>query len=527
MLTLDDLLGRNYLPAELPPAFVSTTLGQHAADLKRAWSAPKREPSRPVRFNLARHGSLRRQLGIPNPVHQLSIADLICTRWSDIDQKLAHAPSLSLSRPSLNEPAGGARSFGPRFLMDVQADRRAQIRAGMRFSLRADIARFYPSIYTHSIEWAIHGKAASKTALSSRQSPGWGTDLDTAIRRAQDQETMGIPIGPYTSAIIAELVLSAIDASLDATMPPGTLRGFRYVDDYELTFARRETAEEVLHALQAQLGEFNLHLNALKTGIIALPTNLDSPWSAHLRGMFFRPRVRDERRDLLRLFDIAVELAARYPDQQVQKYALGILRKGVTVSAANWPMVQGWLLQCLVAEPGTARDVLKELLRYDRIGSSHSVKRDILSESLQRLIQVHIPQGHSSEVAWGLWGMIEFKLPIDVDTARAVVAMDDPIVALLALACHHEFGIWPAAVDFTPYHQFMTHDQLYGERWILAYEAMKQGWLQPSTSNDALTNDPYFKEMANRGVTFFDAFRPLGVDAGPESPFWLGSSGGP
>lgn len=524
MLTLDLLLGRDYLPFELPPGFVSTSFGQQAQALKLAWnkSAGDCRSSKPVRFNLARHGSLRRQLSIPNPVNQLYLADIICNNWAEIDARIGRESLLSLSRPVLSDK--GTPRLQKKFEQKVQPENRARARAGMRYILRTDIARFYPSIYTHSIEWAAIGKSTAKEAFrrGDKRSGGWGKQLDHAVRKAQDNESTGIPIGPMTSVIIAELVLSEVDQGLASMVPRH--RGFRYIDDYEIAFADLRAAEAALHALQGELAEFHLQLNPLKTRIVSLPTNLDSPWTAHLKGMFFRPRVKDQRRDLLRLFDIAFELSAKHPDETVQKYALGILRNGVTADADNWRLVENWLMQCIVAEPGTARNVLSELKRYDKlVEPACRVDRDLLGETLKALIRDHIGPGHSSEVAWGLWGMVEFKLPIDEATAKRVVAMDDPIVALLALFCHHIAGIWPKTVGFESYEPYMTHADLRGERWILAYEAMRRGWLQPATPGDALDQDPFFAEMERLGVSFIDEKGELQPGSAPPLPFWTGS----
>jgi hypothetical protein len=38
----------------------------------------------------------------------------------------------------------------------------AAVRYAARYVLKTDVARFYHSIYTHSIPWVIHGKAAAK-----------------------------------------------------------------------------------------------------------------------------------------------------------------------------------------------------------------------------------------------------------------------------------------------------------------------------------------------------------------------------
>ena len=83
-----------------------------------------------------------------------------------------------------------------------------------------------PSLYTHSIPWALYGKAASKAALAtkSRSRRRFGDKLDAALQCMNHGQTNGIPIGPDTSLVVAELVLSAVDVTLNENR---VLSGFR------------------------------------------------------------------------------------------------------------------------------------------------------------------------------------------------------------------------------------------------------------------------------------------------------------
>jgi hypothetical protein len=60
----------------------------------------------------------------------------------------------------------------------------------------------------------MHGKAASKKDTSSNSPTVNFNKLDWCLRRGQDGQTIGIPIGPDTSRIIGELICSAIDGKL-------------------------------------------------------------------------------------------------------------------------------------------------------------------------------------------------------------------------------------------------------------------------------------------------------------------------
>jgi hypothetical protein len=52
-----------------------------------------------------------------------------------------------------------------------------------------------------------------------------------------DGQTHGIPIGPDTSLVVAEILLSSVDQSM-LNAHPDLISGFRYVDDYELSFSK-------------------------------------------------------------------------------------------------------------------------------------------------------------------------------------------------------------------------------------------------------------------------------------------------
>src|SRR3546814_11832432 len=72
--------------------------------------------------------------------------------------------------------------------------------------VKTDSTRVYPSIYTHSIAWAILGKAHVKASHHTTAFKGhFANHLDKAVGAGQEGQTIGIPIGPDTSRIIAEL----------------------------------------------------------------------------------------------------------------------------------------------------------------------------------------------------------------------------------------------------------------------------------------------------------------------------------
>ena len=65
--------------------------------------------------------------------------------------------------------------------------------------VKADIKNFYPSIYTHSIAWAIHGKNFIRKDRNRHDYRFLGNRLDRLFQYSNDQKTNGIPIGPVVS----------------------------------------------------------------------------------------------------------------------------------------------------------------------------------------------------------------------------------------------------------------------------------------------------------------------------------------
>ena len=162
-----------------------------------------------------------------------SLPTLLKVRFQEHPYVL-HCWSASSSTPS-SEPSG-SRGF------------RAAARATGKIILHTDVSRFYNSIYTHSIPWALHTKLIAKQRR--RDYTLLGNRLDRALRNMQDGQTMGIAIGPDASLIISEIVLAAIDESFQKS---GRVRGLRYVDDYELVFSSTSEAEDGLARLGTDL----------------------------------------------------------------------------------------------------------------------------------------------------------------------------------------------------------------------------------------------------------------------------------
>ena len=503
---LANILARGYFPKELPPPFNTKLFGAFAETAPPVFHLDTSKKgskgnlvSRPAVHNLARTGTLRRKLTIPNPVNQYQIASAVAQGWPELKSACALSP-ISLTMPRYLKH--GARAINPRSPFDAMPVARARSRTASRYLLTTDLSQFYPSIYTHSIPWALHTKSVAKTKPNDYSL--LGNVIDLSMRNSQDRQTIGIPIGPDTSLVIAEAILSSVDAQLTGTI---TRRGFRYIDDIACGFRTVSEAEETLGRLQQLIGQLQLELNPRKTRIIELPAELEASWVPHLRLFAFRSSTAGaQQTDLLSYFGRAFELAASQRGEAILRYSVQRMRS-VTIFEQNWALYESLLLQCLSVEPGTAPAVIGELYKYH---SCMPLDRPRITEALEQLIQDHAPLHHGSEVVWALWGAICLNCPLDAKAVNMSLLASDPCVALCTLHARAK-GLVTGYVDVSTLEALMHDGELTDTQWLLAYEANVKGWLPNMGGKDFVAAHKYFGPMKAAGVAFYDETAKLAI----------------
>jgi len=494
MPTVESIVSRGFFPRELPPAFSTFVLGQFLAasdsSLPHEFISSDRKAKLST-HNLARSGTLRRQLGIPNPIHFYRLASFIANNWEPLYFFTANS-HLSLTKPV---DCKTGRAIDRQFELHERVLQRSRIRSTARYIVQTDISRFYPSIYTHSIPWALHTKSVAK---SNRSDSLIGNVLDKLVRNAQDGQTMGIPIGPDSSLLIAEIILSAVDHKLDIK---GLINGFRYIDDYEFGFMTLAEAEDAISQLQNILCEYELALNPKKTEIINLPLPAEHPAISEIRVFNFRSTTVGQQSDLIRYFDRVFALARENPEGCIIAYAVSRLSGVIVILPANMSLLENLLLQSIINEPGAIRQVLNQLLRLREAGLGFDIER--VSQVLNGVIQQHAPKGHGSEVAWAIWGLIVFEMPFEAANLDVAINMNDPVVSILLLDAMNK-SLLPKTADISHFEPIMTTDELYGDQWLLSYEANVKGWVPSPGGNDHVSAEPCFSFLKSHNIHFYD-----------------------
>ena len=188
--------------------------------------------------------------------------------------------------------------------------------------VKADIKNFYPSVYTHSLAWAIHGKRSirhGRKGKNRRDVKLVGNRLDKLFQMANDGCTNGLPIGPAVSDIASEIVASAVDRVLTAELRKCEVKceAVRFKDDYRILVSSEADARKVVKILQTALKEYNLELSDEKTTVLALPDGLFRPWVSRYHLVHPRKKSRFTWKQFRELYLAVVEIDRRHPNTGV------------------------------------------------------------------------------------------------------------------------------------------------------------------------------------------------------------------
>lgn len=152
------------------------------------------------------------------------------------------------------------------FWWEGMEQRSLELALQYRYMLVTDITNCYPSMYTHSIAWAIMGK--NKAKLKKGKHGYLGNVIDTYIQGMQYGQTNGIPLESTLFDFIAEIILGYADKILSLRIRREKIEDYkilRYRDDYRIFANSKEQLERIAFLLHEVLGDFNLQLNSKKT----------------------------------------------------------------------------------------------------------------------------------------------------------------------------------------------------------------------------------------------------------------------
>jgi hypothetical protein len=440
---------------------------------------------------VARSSYYRRSTSILNPIAFYKLAEEISNSWSELELHYKKS-SFTKSAPKLG---GELRAIQLTKFSELHEQKIVRS-SGHRFALITDITSFFPSLYTHTIPWALHSKPVAKAKPKDKTL--CGNRLDQCSMQAQDGQTIGLPIGPDTSHILAELIGVGIDRIIEKELGVAP-SGFRYVDDFYLFFDSRQDAEKALGIVNRAITAYQLGINAGKTRIIETRELAEESWKYRVKKLRIDPRISRQRDDIHHYFESLFALERAFRDESLMKYGLRQISSQI-VKKSNWETFESYLIKCGYGFPNTIQTVVHIFCTY----AAHGYPLNI--DAIRRFIDVKLQDAalsdHHGEVSWLLWLCKELQLKLSNKAAIEVMRMDSSVCKLVLLDLRKSKLI-DAAFDRSALKALATSKALTEAHWLLSYEAGRRGWLG-TRSRGHILGHQWFASLVKAKVQFYD-----------------------
>ena len=511
---LTQFLQRGYFPKELPPAFTTYLFALNANDMKshleKGWNSVN---AAPIKCSIPRNAIGRRYVHVVHPLPYFFLAKYLSENYSDI-KIVCKQSAISYSSPvtsdGLNQRYITTRSRDVSSFQSVLQKKSLD----KYVELKVDISNFYPSIYTHIIPWCFVGRDVAKKIWKSQTtktrapySPAIHTlyhkasEIDELIQKCQEKQTHGIPVGPDSSFLVAEAILSYIDSIILGKVPAAV--GCRYYDDYYLYFDTEAEAEQMLKIMIDEFKQFGLEVNLDKVEINRLPISFMDRYAIKLSRFDFSSKRKDQMLQIY--FEIVWSLVRECPAK-----AHTILRYSMITLGRNLPSFspqeENLLYILLFKTAVLAPAIIPELLGV--VNKIHSSPDPVvLKRMTDAVLRRNLHLGHHVELLWGLWMCKRYQLEIDLDVIVGLLEMNHPLCTLMVLDyinnIRPDYKNKPKVKqELSSLKKTLSSDSLYDERWILIYEGTIKGWLTGKKS--IIKADSFFSYLMKKGVSFYD-----------------------
>lgn len=320
----DGLLGYGFFSEKLPPLFTSEDFLNYCKEQKQPPSS--KNGTQYIRFDNIRNINIPRSFGIPNPLTYQALCFCLKNHWNEIQNYFREKTSYQehkISQVHIRKMFSSKSLFRMNYKNWKTSDTaNIDFLIGSKYLVTADISTCFPSIYTHSIPWALAGKTVAK---QQKNHNSWYDEIDTATRNINSKETKGLLIGPHTSNILSEIILVAIDKELYDK----NYKYIRHIDDFTCYVSSYEEGQQFIIDLKNELDKFNLLLNFKKVDIKPLPISFKENWLRKLKAytLIILPEKQVINFNQVSSFlDFSIELMKQYDNNSaILNYAIKIL----------------------------------------------------------------------------------------------------------------------------------------------------------------------------------------------------------
>ncbi|MCA3597978.1 MAG: hypothetical protein IOC64_07685 [Methylobacterium sp.] len=511
------LLAKGYFPPELPDAFTTESFGASAGQIASSWVAAGLVKYEPIKKGqLTRDGSFKIKIGaadaeiltkpkkgferrnfhITHPIPQLFLSKTISHNWRTI-AKWISKQKYSVDRIEISDLENrGLKNIK----FDVHRIRKSFIDTQSSWIVKTDITRFYPSIYTHSIAWAAYGRSKVKQKMSTYVG-SLADQLDVLVRACNQNQTIGIPIGPETSRILAEIISARIDDHFSVSCPPEKFTlADRLQDDWYIGSNSLHDAERVISEITKAYRDFGLEINGSKTDISQAIGKFDPEWISEISGYLVHAGSSLRRSTLREFLSLAIRMQVKFPFEPVTNYVLTVLERGLSDEESDVVDIESYLLKSVLLWPLSIGRICTIILNMNHFGLKIAINRII--EKFSSILLSSIENGHYFEALWSLYLIRGLKRRVlgekrvleNIETFKGSTI---PLV-LLDMKSKGQAGRLPTA---SWEKEIAASDLTRSSHWLLAYEAGRRGWLKLAPGQ---MTSGFFSPLHQNSVSFYD-----------------------
>ncbi len=443
-------------------------------------------------------GFERRNLHITHPLPQLLLAKEISENWNVVSKWLCRR---KYSSDEIRISQDYERSIkGINF--PLHRARVSYLESSSDWLVKTDISRFYPTIYTHSIAWAAYGKEKVKENIGLYKG-SLADRLDILVRACNRNQTVGIPIGPETSRIIAEVISSRVDEDFSRRISYIDSEYIdRLQDDWNVGVNSLEEAENVISVINRIYREFGLEINGNKTSIEHILFGRDLDWVSELNSFLSHGKRKLGGARLKEFLSICVSLQTKNPTESVVSYALSVI-ESQKFDEDSVEYLESFLLKAMVIAPDASDRICRILINLKFKNRNISSKR--VSERFLKLAEKNLEKGNVYEAIWQIYTIRGLKRPVFSRTIGELVEGLNSSALSLILLDMQDVGVFLGGLPKDKWEKDISIDQITGSWiWLLAYEGIRHGWL---SDNKNVSAHPLFKEMYDRDIVFYDRKR--------------------
>lgn len=513
------LLRQGYFPKELPSAFTTEDFSRDAQSILADWSSSKlfktdqqKIKKKRIRgsynyslpnaeievISAPKRGYERRDVHITHPLPQALLTSEMAQHWRVIQKWL------SRQRYSMDEiQVSSSHSRAVKGInFSLHRVKKGYIEASADWLVKTDITRFYPSIYTHSIPWAAYGKERVKGNLNVYKG-SFADRLDVLVRACNRNQTVGIPVGPETSRILAEIISSRIDDDFRLSQPELNVDAVdRLQDDWFIGLKSLEAAESALASIIGVYRAYGLEINGSKTSVARMVAHTEEAWVSEL-GAFLSHRAGPLAGGRLREFlTLTLRLQTKYEKHSVTNYALSVLENHRT-SKDDVEILESFLLKAAVVAPGSMSRVCELLLNIEH--DTKAISRRRVGPRLTELAARNLMNGNLYESIWQLYALRGLGISVNSKPIAQLAEVGTSSALALVLLDLDSRGLFGRKLPKAKWESESTKDRVRSDWiWLLAYERFRHGWLNDTKG---VMNDDFFRPMAARNVVFYDPKR--------------------